>query len=621
MTVMGATSTLPRAMGFFSSPDMRADMGLDSCPESCTLRAPSAPVPFTLATMGCFSWSPDPITAASTFMVTMVSSERALDFLGYKCGREMWRAQEFSFNFLNETVIIILAKALNIKYPETKKMRFNMILNRLAQLLITLFIINCILISFSNSTLIQLPRDKTLVRESNSNDQYNKNGWTTYALQSSSIAKIAVSEGGSFIYAWKLDKQTPNKLYFNNQLLESVLDFEESDYIDVTEGDTLKWVFSIIDKDGGNAWIAFPNEYLSMNESQKFHENISISSTAFPNEYLSMNESQKFHENISISSTMTTPKNKPPSLNSLLSDKISPQEIGCIINWTANATDEENGDIGILVNDGEDIQRAINLALVNNVTYIFIEGLHKINKPIEINNFQIKLVGMSKDSKIISADKDLGYAINLTVDNCSIMNISIEGFSEGIILHADNCTIGNTNIFSYETAINAERSNNTTLINNIFHGRSNDEGVLIFVDSSSFVKIINNTLSNSTNPIILASVNNSYLERNNVIYSDIGIEMVGCTDADILNNSIYPGQGYTSSAYSFRICKNCEKIRVINNTIKGKVCDDNSNSTNKWEMNCWRDSPCSEDQDKIIMCCKPYGKGSLDKNPKCCYGN
>lgn len=117
--------------------------------------------------------------------------------------------------------------------------------NRLAQILIMLFIINCLIISLSNSTSIQLPRDGTLERVSNSNDQYNKDGWTTYTLESSSIARITVSEGGSFIYAWKLDRQTPNKLYFNNQLLDSVLDFKESNYIELTEGDTLKWVFQL----------------------------------------------------------------------------------------------------------------------------------------------------------------------------------------------------------------------------------------------------------------------------------------------------------------------------------------------------------------------------------------
>ncbi|NLH21426.1 MAG: hypothetical protein GX463_04570, partial [Methanothrix sp.] len=124
--------------------------------------------------------------------------------------------------------------------------------------------------SLSNSTSIQLPRDGTLERVSNSNDQYNKDGWTTYTLESSSIARITVSEGGSFIYAWKLDRQTPNKLYFNNQLLDSVLDFKESNYIELTEGDTLKWVFSINDRNGGKAWIAFPNEYLSLSESTEF---------------------------------------------------------------------------------------------------------------------------------------------------------------------------------------------------------------------------------------------------------------------------------------------------------------------------------------------------------------
>ena len=71
--------------------------------------------------------------------------------------------------------------------------------NRLAQILIMLFIINCLIISLSNSTSIQLPRDGTLERVSNSNDQYNKDGWTTYTLESSSIARITVSEGGSFI--------------------------------------------------------------------------------------------------------------------------------------------------------------------------------------------------------------------------------------------------------------------------------------------------------------------------------------------------------------------------------------------------------------------------------------
>lgn len=97
MTVMGATSTGPRKMGFFSSPDMRADMGLDCWPETWTLRLPSAPVPFTLATMGSFSWSSDPrtIASASTFMVTMVSSGEGWILWDIKVGRAK-ETQNFS---------------------------------------------------------------------------------------------------------------------------------------------------------------------------------------------------------------------------------------------------------------------------------------------------------------------------------------------------------------------------------------------------------------------------------------------------------------------------------------------------------------------------------------------
>jgi len=179
-----------------------------------------------------------------------------------------------------------------------------MVLNRLGQILVISLIINCLLIGVSNSTQIQLPKNGILERESNSSEQYDKPGWTTYALESSSIAKIAVSENGSFIYAWKLDK-TPNLLYFNNQELNSALDFKESNYIDVTKGDTLKWVFSIIDKNGGKAWIAFPNDYLFINGSPRI-------------------------------------ENKPPSLNNLVPDKISPQEVRNIIKWTAYAVDEDN---------------------------------------------------------------------------------------------------------------------------------------------------------------------------------------------------------------------------------------------------------------------------------------
>ena len=80
-----------------------------------------------------------------------------------------------------------------------------MVLNRLGQILVISLIINCLLIGVSNSTQIQLPKNGILERESNSSEQYDKPGWSTYALESSSIAKIAVSENGSFIYAWKLD--------------------------------------------------------------------------------------------------------------------------------------------------------------------------------------------------------------------------------------------------------------------------------------------------------------------------------------------------------------------------------------------------------------------------------
>ena len=74
---MGETSMGATAMGLLESPIIRADMGPDSPPETWTLKAPSFPVPFTLATMGCFSWSSDPWTvalaSASTLKVTIVS--------------------------------------------------------------------------------------------------------------------------------------------------------------------------------------------------------------------------------------------------------------------------------------------------------------------------------------------------------------------------------------------------------------------------------------------------------------------------------------------------------------------------------------------------------------------
>jgi len=185
----------------------------------------------------------------------------------------------------------------------------------------------------------------------------------------------------SLIYAWKLDRQTPNKLYFNNQLLDSVLDFKESNYIELTEGDTLKWVFSINDRNGGKAWIAFPNEYLSLSESTEF----------------------------------VKPINKPPGLNNLAPDVSSPQEVGCSINWTATAIDDDSDDLfyRFLINDmSKTSWRKENTWMWNTTGY---EGKCKIEAQVRDGNHSKPENFDDNISTIFFIKKDRHDIYNLTI--------------------------------------------------------------------------------------------------------------------------------------------------------------------------------------------------------------
>lgn len=96
-------------------------------------------------------------------------------------------------------------------------------------------------------------------RVSNQEESYNKSGWITYSINTPKIAGIEVTQRGDFFFAWRMDRlEANNKLYFKNELLDNSIIFKESYSSEVDANETLKWVFSISDPDGGQAWIALP---------------------------------------------------------------------------------------------------------------------------------------------------------------------------------------------------------------------------------------------------------------------------------------------------------------------------------------------------------------------------
>jgi len=281
-------------------------------------------------------------------------------------------------------------------------------------------------------------------------------------------------------------------------------------------------------------------------------------------------------------------------------------------------------DIGILASDDRDLLEVVSSALEHNIKTVFINGSHSLDKTLIINNSSLNLIGISKTARLTPASNNLECAFDIRGDNFRIMNISINGFPESIRLHANNCTIENTTISSSETAINVDNSDNITLMNNVFHGHhdkgTGEGGVLLYINNSSYGRLINNTFNNSFNPINLESVRNSLLEKNNITYHKYGIDMIGCTNVFILNNLIIHDQTHENARKSIRICRSCDYIHVASNTIEGNACDENINNTNKWEMNCWKDASCSGSAYIPIQRCHVSGRGSLDQDPICCNG-
>jgi hypothetical protein len=61
----------------------------------------------------------------------------------------------------------------------------------------------------------------------------------------------------------------------------------------------------------------------------------------------------------------------------------------------------------------------------------------------------------------------------------------------------------------------------------------------LFINRSNFGEISNNLLENSSDPVKLECVNNFNLEYNRINYSSIGIDMMDCTELNLMNNYIY----------------------------------------------------------------------------------
>jgi hypothetical protein len=124
--------------------------------------------------------------------------------------------------------------------------------------ILLLCILILLLINLSTSMSYRLVGDWEAV--SNVAESYEKSGWTTYTMEGSNMAEIVITEGGSFNFAWKMDKPgSQNKLYFRNgKPMLGKTTFTETDYNNVNNNDTLKWVFSVSDRAGGQVWIAFP---------------------------------------------------------------------------------------------------------------------------------------------------------------------------------------------------------------------------------------------------------------------------------------------------------------------------------------------------------------------------
>ncbi len=276
-------------------------------------------------------------------------------------------------------------------------------------------------------------------------------------------------------------------------------------------------------------------------------------------------------------------------------------------------------DIGILIRDGEDLNEAISSIHRDNV-YIFIEGTHIVNDIIKINNSFIKLIGKSGNAKLVPAREFTKCAISIMNKNCDVMNITINGFHLGVKLSADNCTIKNTVFSSVGTAIHIKGSNNTSIINNILHGNDQRDTILLFVNRSNFAEILNNVLENSSDPIKLERVNNFNFKYNKINYSSTGIDIMDCTKINLINNSIMRSRspGFSNDTYSLKIIGNCTNIKIENNTIEGKTCDDIGNL---WKNNCWKNIACRGNENMSIQGCTSPRIKAFESKLKCCNGD
>lgn len=248
----------------------------------------------------------------------------------------------------------------------------------IAASILILLAVNFVLIVVSTSLSYELKGDWREV--SNLDEAYNKQGWKTYTMKTTSISEVKILQDGLFNFAWKMNHLgDQNKLYFKDEPFFNSTDFKETDYYNVKKNEILKWMFSTANWDGGQVWIAFPCNV----ETQRINQTPVINQTL--NQTFERNQTQeiikrRYLNNNNLQDMIDTYGNN--------TDIILNRPI-CIINQTINIYNKRNlnitSDVGQTEINGWGIQKIIS---IKNSSYLNITKLKLLNSTngIEIIN-------------------------------------------------------------------------------------------------------------------------------------------------------------------------------------------------------------------------------------------
>ncbi len=272
----------------------------------------------------------------------------------------------------------------------------------------------------------------------------------------------------------------------------------------------------------------------------------------------------------------------------------------------------QDAEIAISLKEGESIEEALVSAKEHEVSTIYMHcGKYYINKTMNIDFGPLNIIGKSKDVVIYPSVAKID-GMRILARYCTIKNISLLKFRDGIILNAENCTIVSNTISVNETAITINQLSKHVIVKDCtLSGKPGERFPLLRASKCYSTDITNNTLNQNDYGIVFANVQNSFVKDNTISSNLIGIKIKeNCDNITIMHNRIKARMDHELKQ-SIRI-DNSKNIKINgNNTIEGNPIDNGIDDN--WDGNCWINPPCFRNQKKLIG-------NSVDNCPNCCQG-